>query len=104
MSTYWYFECLDHTPTLRSQEEFTQHTGDRHWDRAIQLAASRPVDVDDSYWGLDRVIPNPTDEQRSDAYFSMQTRAFLAQHPTCRLGIVNEYDEHEPLPESGDPS
>jgi hypothetical protein len=93
MSTYWYFECLDHTPPLRSAEEFTQHTEDRYWDRALELVANRPVERYDAYWTLDRIIPSPTDEQRTVAYFGMNARAFLSEHPTCRIGLVNGYDE-----------
>lgn len=93
MSTYWYFECLDHDPPLRSVDEFTQHTEDTHWYRALNLAANRPVEVDDRYWSLGNV----SDEERSDAYFSMQARSFLAKHPSCRLGLVSEYGDRRPL-------
>lgn len=99
MSTYWYFECLDHTPPLQSSEEFTQHTRDRHWDRAMEMAAARPVERGDDYW---RLGPHASDAERSDAYFTMQTRAFLSEHPSCRLGLVNEYGDHEPLPTAAD--
>lgn len=98
MSTYWYFECLNHEPPLRSGEEFTQHTRDRHWDRALELAANRPVEIDDRYWSLGSV----PDSARSDAYFGMQARSFLSEHPTCRLGIVNEYGDREPLRDPAD--
>ena len=97
MSTWWYFECLDHTPPLQAQDEFTQHTEDRHWDHALRLMAQRPVERDGSYWTMDR-HGTPTDAERSDAYFDMQARAFLSEHPTCRLGLVNEYDDHRPAP------
>lgn len=95
MSTYWYFECLSHEPPLRSDEEFTQHTGDRHWDRAMELAANRPVETDDSYW-MRRSIGS--DVERVDSYFNMQARSFLSRHPDCHLGLVNEYGERRELP------
>lgn len=95
MSTYWYYECLDHTPPLQAADEFTQHTGDRHYQRAIDLTAARPVDPNETYWSTADML---NDADRSDAYFSMNARRFLVAHPTCRLGFVNEYGDHRPLP------
>jgi hypothetical protein len=95
MSTYWYFECLDHDPPIRSREEFTQHTRDKRWDHAMQLANNRPVTRDTSYWSTPL---GATDEDRSHSYFDMNARDFLADHPTCRLGIVSEYGMHYTVP------
>jgi len=103
MSTYWYFECLDHDPPLRSEDEFTQHTEDEHFRRGVALADARPVDEgeDDSYWRMKSVRFGGTDseEAMTRAYFTMNARRFLAQHPHCRLGLVNEYGERRELRE-----
>lgn len=88
MSTYCYFECLNHEPPLRSENEFTQHVGDSHWHHAMELMDSRPVDADDSYWSSQFF----SNEDQSNSYFDMQARSFLHQHPTCDIGIVTEYD------------
>lgn len=92
MSTYWYFECLDHNPPLRSEEEFTQHTGDSAFNRAIELAQSRPVTYE---WhsGIGESV---------DTYFEGNARQFLVKHPTCCLQIMNEYGFHGPIPEKQD--
>ena len=89
MSTYCYFECLNHEPPLRSENEFTQHVGDRHWDHAMTLMDSRQVEEDNSYWSS----RFGSDAEQVDAYFNMQARSFLHQHPTCDIGIVTEYGE-----------
>lgn len=87
MSTYWHYECLDHPGGLISEEEFTQHTDDSHFERGIQLIAQRPVERDERYWSLG---PLTSDSVPSDAYFEMQARRFLHEHPTCRLGVISE--------------
>lgn len=95
MSTYWYFECRDHTPALQSAHEFTQHTEDRWYWQGIALANQRPVEADGSYWSLD---PTANDFQRARMYFAMNATAFLSDHPTCTIGLVNEYGERRDLP------
>jgi len=86
VSTYWYFECLDHTPPLVSDGEFTQHTDDDPFRRAVTLAQHRPV-------------AGPWDGPPPASHFESNARRFLAAHPACRVGLVNEYGEHRPLPE-----
>ena len=97
MSTYWYFECVDHDPPLRSEEEFTQHTDDAHFHAALELAASRPVHENNSYWALG---PLTSDEERVRSYFSMNARRFLSKHPSCHLEVVSEYGDRRSI--SGD--
>ena len=87
MSTYWYFECLSHSPALPSQDEFTQHTNDSAYWAAIEMASRRPLAADS--------LPGE--------YFGDQAYRFLVQHPSCELGLVNEYGIHEPLPKIVDP-
>lgn len=90
MSTYWYFECPDHNPPLRSEGEFTQHTHDDHWRHALELADSRPVDR----WAKPYSYRDDM-EGRSLAYFDRNARRFLADHPYCRLRVVSEYGVYE---------
>lgn len=82
MSTYWYFECLDHTPALRSEGEFTQHTGDYKFRAALALAKARPVDP---FQG--------SDAHCTECYFEHNARDFLVSHPTCHIEAVSEYGE-----------
>lgn len=87
MSTYWYYECLDHDPTIESQDEFTQHTDDSHFEAGVRLAQSRPV------------VPKDFEfHDRSRDYFDGNARRFLIHHPTCRLGLINEYRDRRDLP------
>lgn len=98
MSTYWYFECRNHTPALRSVDEFTQHTEDRWYWEAIALAHQRPVAPDDgAYWAAANTA-TVGDFQRTRLYFGMRARDFLTNHPDCTLGLVNEYGERRDLP------
>jgi len=84
MSTYWYFECTQHDPPLRSEEEFTQHTGDSYFDHGIRMASERPI----------------SDDFESSDYFVVNAARFLRQHPKCELAIVSEYGERRTgLPE-----
>lgn len=84
MSTWWDFECLDHEPPLRSEDEFSQHTDDAAFKRALELAASRPVPAE--WW----------DDERY-GYFERNALRFLQAHPKCRLGIISEYGERRGL-------
>lgn len=84
MSTYWYFQCLDHDPPVMSPEEFTQHTEDVYFWDAIKMASQRP-------------LSGGFREPVGDSYFAGNARAFLIEHPQCRLSLVNEYGEHRPL-------
>ena len=94
MSTYWYFECMDHTPTLTS-DEFTQHTDDRHYDRAVELVANRSLVTD---WTEGSFAES--DSAITDGYFTGNANSFLANHPKCRIGFVNEYGERRPATKS----
>jgi hypothetical protein len=97
LSTYWFYECLDHTPPLSAREEFTQHTGDRHYLRAIEMLASRPVELVERYFAEAHLL---SDVERSDLYFTENATRFLISHPTCRIDFVNEHgdrtDPHQP--------
>ena len=80
MSTYFYYECMDHDPPLRSADEVGQRY--RHlpyikrWlrDRAFFAKA----------WS-EGWVP--------EGYFDKSAARFLAQHPTCTVRIITEYGE-----------
>jgi hypothetical protein len=81
---------LDHEPPLQSVEEFSQHTADRHFLHGVELLAQRPVERDETYWFTAHTEPEPV---RSDLYFDMNARRFLADHPKCRIGLINGYGD-----------
>jgi hypothetical protein len=86
VSCYWYYECVDHDPPLRSVEEVTQHTDDVHYRRAVSLMAERPVDPhwENDYWRTGSI----------DTYFDAHAIVFLQQHPRCQLRMVSEAGEY----------
>lgn len=97
MSTYHYFECLDHDPPLQSEDEFTQHFNDEWFRQGIELAKSRPVPADEGeYWQGGHA----SDDERSRAYFRMNALKFLHFHPTCHLGIIDENGQRQALEET----
>ena len=83
MSTYWYIECLNHTPPLSSADEVEQHT--RGLDPIRTLIESRPVD------------PNWHEHSSHLQYFETHADRLHPQHPDCRLQLVNEYGERDPI-------
>ena len=91
MSTWCYFQCLDHNPPLIADLEFTQHVGDLYWNRAVDLIDQRPVSLNE----------NVGENDPAADYFERNARRFLHAHPTCRIGIVDEYGrQHEPIKET----
>ena len=84
MSTYLYLECLDHDPPLRADDESGQH----HYDlpRIRQMIADR-----------DALLKHWDTEWTNTWSFTTNTMRFLAQHRTCRIGIIDEYGERHPL-------
>jgi hypothetical protein len=84
VSTYIYLQCLDHTPPLRAADESGQHLYDLPQLRAD--IANR-----------DRIAAAAADGWVTPEYFRAATARFLVEHPTCRLGIIDEYDQTHPL-------
>lgn len=85
MSTYLYLRCEDHNPPLVAREESGQHLYDLPTIRA---------DIADR-----EAIVRIT---RAPAYVDLgslrnATANFLADHPTCRIGIVDEYGKDHPV-------
>jgi hypothetical protein len=92
MSTSWYFECLDHEPPIVSDMEFTQHTDDEHFQRALKLVEARPLAEEPG------VCPSDDPGRiASFEYFDRNARQFLRQHPHCSLGLLNEYGDRRPV-------
>lgn len=88
MSTYWYVECLDHDPPIRSDEEVEQHT---HGLPKIDALISRADEI--------RAYPEDVRDAISDAfgYFERNAYRFLVQHPKCSLRYCNEYGHYRPV-------
>lgn len=82
MSTEMYLECLDHTPTLLSDV-----VGNREADLRNIWAVLAMRDVVSLAAGLDADYGD---------YCTNNIARFLAQHPTCRLGIRDEYGHEHP--------
>ena len=87
MSTYIYLLCRDHNPAIQADGESGQHLTDLPQLR--QDIASRDVIVHDFY---------PADSYRRN------TALFLAAHPRCHLGIIDEYGREHPIEEESEES
>ena len=82
MSTYVYFECLEHDPPLQSDGEISQHW-DSYVDTAIRMAQG--------------VEPLPADPYELHDQFLLSAAVFLRFHELCAVGLVSEYGEHRPI-------
>ena len=95
MSTWLYLECLDHDPPLRADDESGQHLYDLPQiradiaDRDALVAAVRATRFGDV-------------EQVTNDYFRRHTLRFLVAHPTCHIGIRDEYGHLHPLDAEAD--
>lgn len=96
MSTWLYLECLDHDPPLRADDESGQHLYDLPQiradvaDRDALVAAVRATEFGDEI------------EAVTDGYFRRRTLRFLVAHPTCHIGIRDEYGRAYPLDAEAD--
>lgn len=94
MSTYLYLQCETHTPRLRADSESGQHLYDLEQIRSD--IANRAAIV--AAWRDDwRPDDGPT-------YWRSNTARFLAEHPHCVIGIIDEYGRNHPLTEEKDKS
>lgn len=91
MSTYIYLQCLNHTPPLRASEESGQHLYDLPRIRA-EIADRVNVAAGPDYYRGD-IIGGTFD---FPAYFRVHSARFLAEHPQCAIGIVDEYGNEHP--------
>jgi hypothetical protein len=83
MSTYWYLECTDHDPPIRSADEVEQHT--YGLDPIRELVRRRAEIADDAF----------PDYPRDYDYFARHAVTFLVQHPKCSMRLVSEYGDTE---------
>ena len=86
VSTYVYLRCEDHDPPLTSDGESGQHLYDLDQIRAD--IANR-----------DAVAAAWRDDLTSQDSFRRSTARFLAEHPKCQIGIIDEYRRVHPLTE-----
>lgn len=87
MSTYLYLQCLSHTPPLQAEAESGQHLYDLPQIRADiadreRIAAAVNDQSSGEWWGD---APEFTHD-----YFRRTSARFLATHPACQIGIVDE--------------
>ena len=90
MSTYIYLLCRDHNPAIQADGESGQHLSDLPQLR--QDIANRDVIVH-ALQELDLYY---------DGSYRRNTATFLAAHPRCHLGIVDEYGREHPIEEEGE--
>ena len=88
MSTRWYMVCLDHTPTIRSEEAFTSHTNDYYYDMGLAFIKNRPLVDQNSrdFYRYDYLAHYPN-------HYLHQAVSFCLDHPDCNIGVKNEYSE-----------
>ena len=90
MSTYIYLLCRDHSPVIQADGESGQHLSDLpqlRQDIADRDVIVRSLQVLDLYY---------------DGSYRGNTARFLAAHPRCHLGIVDEYGREHPIEEEGE--
>ena len=87
MSTYIYLICRDHSPVIQADDESGQHLSDLPQLR--EDIANRDV------------IVQALDFHPADSY-RRNTARFLAAHPCCHLGIVDEYGREHPIEEESE--
>ena len=90
MSTYIYLLCRDHSPAIRADGESGQHLYDLPQLR--QDIANRDAIVH----AMQMLYVCPHDSYRRN------TATFLAAHPRCNLGIVDEYGREHPIEEESE--
>ena len=88
MSTYIYLFCRDHSPVIRADGESGQHLYDLPQLR--QDIANRDAIVH---------AMQELDLYPYDGSYRSNTADFLAAHPHCHLGIVDEYGREHPIEE-----
>lgn len=91
MSTYIYLLCRDHSPAIQADGESGQHLYDLPQLR--QDIADRDAIVH---------AMQELDLYPSGSRYRHNTADFLAAHPRCRLGIVDEYGREHPIEEEED--
>ena len=90
MSTYIYLLCRDHSPVIRADGESGRHLDDLPQLR--QDIANRDA------------IVHALHRYPSGSRYRHNTATFLAAHPHCHLGIVDEYGREHPIEEESEES
>jgi hypothetical protein len=85
MSTSFYLECLEHQPSITS-DEVSQHD-DHHVQAAIRMAS-----------GAD---PIPDDPWEVLTGYELEAARFLLEHPNCALDLIDEYGARRLIPGRG---
>lgn len=78
MSTYLYLRCDSHDPPLKNRVESGQHL----------------YDLDQIWADLNnrnQVVAAWNEGMTPDDFFRWNTASFLAAHPHCKIGVVDEY-------------
>lgn len=78
MSTWLYLRCESHDPPLKNDGESGQHLYDLE-----QIWA----DIKNR----DRIAVAYCDNFFPDDHFRHNTARFLAEHPHCQIGVIDEY-------------
>lgn len=84
MSTWLYLRCESHDPPLENDGESGQHLYDLEqiWS-----------DLNNR----DRIVVSWNDNIIPDDHFRINTARFLAEHPHCQIGVIDEYQRtHHP--------
>lgn len=92
MSTYMYLECHEHEPVIASTDEVGQHHYDLPKIREMikqRARFSHDDKMDYSSWA------NAWEIGRG--YFFINAVKFLLVHPTCEIGIRDEYGVEYPI-------
>ena len=91
MSTYIYLLCRDHSPVIQADGESGQHLYD------LPQLRQDIADRDAIVHALQELDLYPYDSS-----YRCNTARFLAAHPRCHLGIVDEYGREHPIEEEGE--
>ena len=91
MSTYLYLECLDHSPPLQADGESGQHLYD--------LPTIR-----DDIAKREQIVEAWKGEWTHGDHFRRNTARFLADHPSCQIGIRDEYGHDQTAPPVAEPT
>lgn len=78
MSTYVSLVCLDHSPQLVAEDESGQHLYDL--PQIFKDIADRA-----------ELVARAADDDWPGDYFRRNTVRFLCDHPTCQIGVIDEY-------------
>lgn len=93
MSNWWYLECINHDPPLRTADAVAQHTRDLApiRDLLARRASLSESDIPSTprAWTSDNV----------DDHFARTTIDFLLQHPNCQLQLASETGAVELFPD-----